>query len=48
LAFSSGATCPRARVPKARDAEQIVAREPRERVSQDAFVIQCGPYRAAA
>jgi len=29
-------------------AEQIVAREPRERVSHEAFVIQSGHYRAAA
>jgi len=28
--------------------EQIVAREPRERVCHDAFVIQRGHYRAAA
>jgi hypothetical protein len=28
--------------------EQIVAREPRLRVSQDAFLIQRGRYRAAA
>jgi len=29
-------------------AEQIVAREPRGRVSQDAFLIQRGRYRPAA
>ena len=28
--------------------EQIVAREPRLRASQDALLVQCGRYRAAA
>jgi hypothetical protein len=30
------------------DAEQIVAREPRERVSHEALLVQSGRYRAAA